>query len=90
MAHSHGQRLAGGNAAGKTGLSSTISSFSNSSPIAPPVRADSASTISHWPTISLQLRAARAEGFEDRHQIVTAAAVVPHRHGNRRNGKQQS
>ncbi|MMZ69062.1 hypothetical protein D1872_318300 [compost metagenome] len=52
--HSHGHRLAGGSAAGRTGLSSSISTFSNSSPIIPPVTADSASTISHWPTISLR------------------------------------
>lgn len=46
-AHSHGQRLAGGSAAGRTGLSSTINTFSNNRPIAPPVTAESASTSNH-------------------------------------------
>ena len=36
-----------------------------------------------------QLRPARPEGFEDRHQVVAAAAVVPHRHGHRRHRQQQ-
>ena len=36
-----------------------------------------------------QLRPPRAEGFKDRHQVVAAAAVVPHRHGNRRHRQQQ-
>ena len=41
------------------------------------------------PELLAQLRAARAEGFEDRHQIVTAAAVMAHRHRHRGDRQQQ-
>ena len=36
-----------------------------------------------------QLRPPGAEGFEDRHQIVTTAAVVAHRHRHRGDRQQQ-
>ncbi|CNT64012.1 Uncharacterised protein [Salmonella enterica subsp. enterica serovar Bovismorbificans] len=53
-AHSQGHRLAGGKSAGNTGFSSTSNMFSNSNPIAPPVTAESPSTINHCPMISLR------------------------------------